>query len=66
MFSIREKQLDVDLAVNGLSSVTDLLRFALTALCYALEGGVKHSVLNMNAMLCSHYSIHVYYALLSL
>ena len=29
-------------------------------------GGVKHSVLNMNAMLCSHYSIHVYYALLSL
>ena len=29
-------------------------------------GGVKCSVLNMNAMLCSHYSIHVFYALLSL
>ena len=37
-------ELDVDLAVNGLSSVTDLLRFALTGLRYAFgwlggEGG---------------------------
>ena len=33
-------KLDVDLAVNGLSSVTDLLCFALTALHYALGGWV--------------------------
>ena len=41
---------------------------ALTTLCFrgGGVGGIKCSILNMNAMLCSHYSIHVYYALLSL
>ena len=38
---VHKTQLDVDLAVNGLSSVTNLLRFALTALRYALRGGGK-------------------------
>ena len=50
-----------------------MLRCALTTLCFRggeVSGvwvvGVKRSILNMNAMLCFHYSIHVYYALLSL
>ena len=41
------------------------LHCALTKL-FDGRGGVKHSVLNMNAMLYSHYSMNVYYALLSL
>ena len=39
MSHLTQRKLDVDLAVNGLSSVTDLLRFALTALCYAWGEG---------------------------
>ena len=48
-----------------------MLHCALTTLHFrgggegGVGGGVKCSVLNMNAMLCSHYS-NVYYALLSL
>ena len=38
-------KLDVDLTVNGLSSMTNLLRFALTMLCFG-GGGVKCSILN--------------------
>ena len=47
--------------LKGLPSVTDWLHYAVLSLRYTFGGGgrVKRSILNMNAMLCSHYSIHV-------
>ena len=45
----------IDLAVKGLSSVTDLLHFALTTLCFG--GGVKRSILNMNAVVRAKHSV---------
>ena len=46
----------IDLAVKGLLSMTDLLHFALTTLCFG-GGEVKRSVLNMNAIVRAKRSI---------
>ena len=64
LFQLGPQSKELELLISrlkGLSSVTDRLRYTVLSLHYAFGGGgeVKRNILNMNAMLCSHYSIHV-------
>ena len=63
LFQLGPQSKELELLISrlkGLSSVTDRLRYTVLSLHYAFGGGeVKRNILNMNAMLCSHCSIHV-------